>query len=95
MVVLLVKNAETEKHDLSSVRAGMTGAAPLTEEWVLFDSIALALADRSRFLRTSVALRKKFPKWTFGQGAFSLASRILTACSYFLRRLRNDRNVHQ
>ena len=31
MVVLLVKN-DTSKYDLSSVRAGMTGAAPLTEE---------------------------------------------------------------
>ncbi|ORY58666.1 hypothetical protein BCR35DRAFT_355360 [Leucosporidium creatinivorum] len=48
MVVLLVKN-DTSKYNLDSVRAGMTGAAPLTEE-------------------TSLALQKKFPTWTFGQG---------------------------
>lgn len=67
MVVAMVKQ-DTSAHDLSSVRMAMTGAAPLTEEvGRVPDTEKIALTHHSGS-QTANALRKKFPKWTFGQG---------------------------
>ncbi|KAM0755140.1 phenylacetyl-CoA ligase [Meredithblackwellia eburnea MCA 4105] len=49
MVIMMIKNPMVDEYDLSSLRMGMAGAAPLSSE-------------------TTDALKKKFPKLTFGQG---------------------------